>query len=103
VRVSEAEVFMWVRLRSSINLKEALFQVDNPVIGDAGTGVQASLAVAIVSQRCFAHLNDKQSSFGIVSLLVVEHSSLDNRDIGIGNREWRQVEGHLHAHPIAHS
>src|ERR1700722_14711939 len=55
--------------RGAANLQLAIDEVDDPVVGDAGTGVEAGLWPAVVGQRGVAHLDNQDGECRMVLIV----------------------------------
>src|SRR5688500_2936316 len=63
-RVPEAIGLRPVGDGTTVDLELAVAEVRDPVVEDAGAGVKAALANAVIRQRGFAHLDDEERSLG---------------------------------------
>src|SRR5262249_44323444 len=68
-----------VRNRVPADFELASNQVDDPVIGNAGSGVQAPLAAAVVGERGIADLHEEQSGCGVI--LVIPRTAGNNSHV----------------------
>src|SRR5579875_849847 len=71
-------------------------EIDDPVIGDAGAGVEAGLARAVIIETALGYLNDENSSCGMIAIILAPADH--NGDIGFGFRST-EVYRQLHARP----
>jgi hypothetical protein len=48
-------------LGMAMDFQALIQEIDNPILRNAGLGVQTGLALTVIRQRCVRHLNDEDS------------------------------------------
>src|SRR6266571_166299 len=94
--VTESVACAAVRPGVSVHFDAAIDQIHDPVLGNAESGVQTPLGVAVVAQRAVRDLDDQQGGSGVV-VTIVSNCPTDNRDIGLGFGGGPESERELHA------
>src|SRR5579875_740235 len=85
-----------IGLRITVDFELLVYEIDDPVIGNAGAGVETGFARAVVSQRTIADLNNQHGHSGMIAIILAPANH--NRDIGFRFRST-EVHRQLHACP----
>ncbi len=73
-------------------------EIDDPVILDAGTGIEAGFSLAIETEGGVGHFQDEQRRARVAGADVVTDGAGDDGNVGFGVGVETQDEGHLRAH-----
>ena len=69
--ITPAVAFARIRHRGETNLQPAMDEIDDPIIGDLRTGIEAGFAITVVSQSGFADFDDQNSCGRVACCSVV--------------------------------
>src|SRR5262245_25537734 len=80
VEVAPAELRRLIQPRLAVDLKYLVHQIHDPVIGDAGTRVEAPLVAAVEEQARLGDLDQESGPGGVLGKIVAREAG-NNRDV----------------------
>jgi len=96
-RISSAESLLIVRHRLAVYFQMPLFQIHDPIVGDAVASIHACLFATIVAEGGIADFDDEQCGARMVG--AGPWGPFNNCNIGLGLGIRVQIEGRLDANP----